>query len=362
MKTSLWWGRATFINHSSEGKTPSISLSNANALEHTKIFDAMSNVRRITRKHRVRTNRRDCKRISTTLNVYVLEEISKYLYDADHLTCCLTFRIALSYTNFKSIAFFSHNLEKIHRVRGQNVDWLKKCIKNIIKLNDLDENQKNEYSHYQLTNAILATIVDVNDILELADVLNWRVVDYNCLPEDFYPILWEYVDQCSFYKNCTKRQWLLNHAEDFNGIHINCLLDNPMVVLSEELTERYARYIDWSSVNYSHLEMSFIERHRNSIDTIRFNETVEDPKIILKFIDIIDWTIVTAAFGLLEEIYNGGPINVPNPNEALYIALSIHNNYAELCEKWTDMPESLQQYYTRFPTLWLNYLCDEGFW
>lgn len=210
--------------------------------------------------------------------------------------------------------------------------------------------------HYQLTNAILATLVNVKDILELASVINWRMADYNCLPEEFYKDLWPYIDQCSFYKNCSKRQWLLNHASSFNRLHINCLLSNPMFSASQEFIERYASHIDWHSVDYSLLKSDFIERHRDSLDVIRFNETVEDPAVILKFIEIIDWNTMTASFGLLEEIYNGGPINVPNPNESIFIGLATHHSREQLLEIWTNMPEPLQQFYTRFPTLWINYL------
>lgn len=290
------------------------------------------------------------------LNIYVIKEISKYLYDADHLRYCVLFGIELSHSNFKSITFFSQNLDKIHRYRGRNVHWLKKCIISTLQSNDLPDNDKSEYVHYQLTNAILATIINVQDIVKLADVIDWRLADYNCLPDDFYEILWPYVNQCSFYKYCSKRKWLLDHSADFDRMHINCLLSNPIMAKSKELMNLYARHVDWTTVDYALLDSDFIEENRNNIDARRFNETIEEPSVILKFIEIIDWTIMTASFAPLEELYNDGPINVPNPYEAIYTAITMDHNYVDLYKRWTAMPEPLQQYYTRFPTLWPDYL------
>lgn len=306
--------------------------------------------------------RRRCRRefpqsLNHKLNVYILEKISTYLYDEDHLNYCVIHDIALSHTNFKCVNFFGDNLETIHRLRHRNVKWLEKCVSNILKLNGGDITK---YMHYKLTNSILANVINVNDLLKLANLLNWQVADYNSLPEDFYHILWPHIDHCSFYIKCCKHQWLMDHADNFIEMHINCLLNNKMVTSSIQLMERYARYINWTSVDYSKLKLEFIQCHRNRIDALRFNETVEDPTVILEFIDIIDWTIMTASFGFLEHIYNNGPIDVPNPDEAIYIALTTNENYEQLYETWIGMTEPLKQYYTRFPNLWSNYL-SRGF-
>lgn len=315
---------------------------------------------------------------SIVRNAYALWEISRHLMNADYLNFCTTMGLNLSHKNFGSIGFFSENMEKIHSYRGCDVIWLRETIVKLMKRNNLtiynaNDNttttttttkitRREKLQHYQLTNAILATIVTVSDLLKLADVINWEVADYNCLPETFYEPLWEHIDKCTLYKRCNKRQWLMKHHVRFTGVHICCLLRNRLVGKSVELMSLYARFVDWSTVNYAHLGISVIRHFRASMDERRFNETVRDPVVIREFLDIIDWTIMRVAFGDLDEIYHGGAINVPNPTQAIYIAERLASppsavaptqNYMGI---WASMPEQLQQYYTRFPTLWLNYL------
>lgn len=291
---------------------------------------------------------------SINTNDYILQEISRYLIDVDHMNFCIAMNVHFTKTYISTMSFMK-NLDLIIRSEytiNSIVDHVKWFAEN---------NKENVLSFKcQLTFALEqlfrrnTNVMTVEDFLKFKEFIYWRTFDYNILPESFYDNILPYVYKPMFYSKCNKMDWLENNINNVEPKYIKYFIMNQNISNSISMMTRLQDKIDWKTIDYNHLSLEVLKEFRSLIDSHQFNMTIKDYEKIQEFLDIIDWELIPKSSCSDEDEYYEP--NFDKTVDSVMMNCNETSLYSIIEELWDNMTTSLQIFYTRFPHVLSNYL------